>query len=87
MPLWTYPKPLFQPDHGLAAGGKAEMSGLDDTRMHRADRNLVQAVTFRGEETIGRRLRQRVDAIAQWKTHAPAVVVEPGAGIGRAFGG
>ena len=80
-------KPLFQPDHGLAAGGKAEMSRLDDTRMHRADRNLVQAVAFRGEETVGRRLRQCVDAISQREAHAPAVVVEPGAGIGRALGG
>ena len=85
--LMDVSKPLFQPDHGLAAGGKAEMSGLDDARMHRADRNLVQAVAFRGEETVGRRLRQCVDAIPQWKAHAPAVVVEPGAGIGRAFGG
>ena len=80
-------KPLFQPDHGLAAGGKAEMSGLDDTGMHRADRNLVQAVAFRGQEAIGRRPRQRVDAIPQWETHAPAVVVEPGACIGRTLGG
>ena len=43
-------KPLFQPDHGLAAGGEAEMSGFDDARMHRTDRNLVQAVAFRGRK-------------------------------------
>ena len=51
-------QPLFQPDHGLAARGEAEMSGLDDSGMHGTDRDLVQAVAFDGEEAIGRRLRQ-----------------------------
>ena len=78
-------QPLFQPDHGLAARGKAEMPGLDDAGMHRTDRNLVQAVAFRRQEAIGRRLRQRVDAISQREAHAPMVVIEPGAGIGQAF--
>ncbi len=50
-------QPLLQPDHGLAAGGKAEMSGLDDPRVHRTDRNLMQAVAFRRQEAIGRCLR------------------------------
>ena len=80
-------EPLLQPDYGLAAGGKTEMSGLDDPRMHRADRNLVQAVAFSCQEAIRRRLRQCVDAISQREAHAPAVVIEPGSRVGRALGG
>ena len=41
-------QPRFQPDHGLAAGGEAEMAGLDGARMHRADRDLVHAVAPAG---------------------------------------
>ena len=48
-------QPLFQPDHGLPAGGKAEMSGLDDSRMHGTDRDLVQAIAFDRQEAVGRR--------------------------------
>ena len=78
-------QPLFQPDHGFPAGGKPEMSGLDDARMHRTDRNLMQAVAFDRQEAIGRRRRQRVDAISQREAHAPTIVIEPGAGVGQAF--
>ncbi len=46
-------EPLFEPYHRLAAGGEAEMSRLDDAGMHRADRNLVQALAFDGKELIG----------------------------------
>ena len=74
-------QPLFQPDHGLPTGCKAKMSGLDDTRMHGADRNLMHAVALRREETVGRRRRQRVDAITQGKAYTPTVVIEPGAGV------
>ena len=62
------------------------MSGLDDARMHRADRDLVQAVAFGRQEAVGRRLRQRVDAVSQREPHTPAIVIEPGPRIGRAFG-
>ena len=61
------------------------MSGLDDARMHRADRNLMQAIAFRREETVGRRRRQRVDAISQREAYTPTVVIEPGAGVGQVF--
>ena len=64
-------QPLFQPDHGLPAGGKAEMSGLDDARMHGTDRNLMQAIAFRRQEAVGRRRRQRVDAISQAESVRP----------------
>ena len=47
-------QPLFQPHHGLAAGGEAEMSRLDDSGMHGTDRDLVQAVAFGRQKAIGR---------------------------------
>ena len=46
-------EPLFEPHHGLAAGGEAEMSGLDDAGMHRADRNLMQALALDRQELVG----------------------------------
>ena len=64
-------QPLFQPDHGLPAGGKPEMPGLDDSGMHGTDRDLVQAVAFRRQEAIGRRFRQGVDAISQRESVRP----------------
>ena len=60
-------EPLFQPDHGLAACRKPEMPGLDDSGVHGTDRDLMQAIAFRGEEAIGRCLRQGVDASSQWE--------------------
>ena len=48
-------EPLLQPHHGFAVGGEAEMAGLDDAGMHRADRNLVQALAFDRQERVGRR--------------------------------
>ena len=47
-------EPLLQPHHRLAIGGEAEMAGLDDAGMHRADRDLVQAFAFDREECIRR---------------------------------
>ena len=47
-------EPFLQPDHGLAARGEAEMAGLDDAGVDRADGDLVQAVAFGGEEAVGR---------------------------------
>ena len=40
-------QPLFQPDHGLAVGGEAEMAGFDDAGVNRPHRNLVQAFALR----------------------------------------
>ena len=48
------PEPLLQPHHMLAVGGKSEMTRLDNAGMHGADRYLVQALAFDGEESIGR---------------------------------
>ena len=49
---------LLQPHHRLAIGGEAEMAGLDDAGMHRADRDLVQALAFGRQEGIGRARRR-----------------------------
>ena len=78
-------EPLFQPDHGLATGREAEMSGLDDSRMDGTDCDLVHPVALHGKETVGRSFRRSVDASAQWEAHAPTIVVKPGAAIGRAL--
>ena len=78
-------QPRFQPDHGLPACGEAEMSRLDDSRVYRADGDLVHAIAFHRQEAIGCGLRRRVDAFAKGKTDAPAIVIEPGAGVGQAL--
>ena len=48
-------EPLFEPHHGLARGGEAEVSRLDDAGMHRADGNLMQASPSDGQEVVGGR--------------------------------
>ena len=73
-------EPLFEPHHRLAVGGEAEMPGLDDAGMHRADRNLVQAFAF---DRAGRRSASRLrpaPALVRAKRmrDVPAAVVEPG---------
>ncbi len=44
---------LLQPHHGLAVGGEAEMAGLDDAGVDRADRDLVQALALGRQEGVG----------------------------------
>ena len=46
-------QPLLEPHDGLAVGGEAEMSGLDDAGMHRADRDLVQVLALGRQERVG----------------------------------
>ncbi len=43
---------LFQPYHRLAIRGKAKMSGLDNSRMHRSHWNLMQALAFDRQEVV-----------------------------------
>ena len=50
MPFMHIAEPFFEPDHRLAAGGEAKMSGLDDTRVHRADGYLMQRLAFDGQK-------------------------------------
>ena len=79
-------EPLLQPHDRLAVGGEAEMAGLDDAGMDRADRDLVQALAFGGEEAIGAAAARplRIGA-AERMAHAPAAVVEPGALVEQAL--
>ena len=44
---------LFEPHHGLAAGGEAEMSRLDDAGVHGTDGNLMQAFAFDRQKRVG----------------------------------
>ena len=56
-------QPLFEADDRLAAGGEAEVSGLDDAGVNGADRNLVEAFALGRQEWIGkpgRWLRRRL---------------------------
>ena len=57
-------QPLLEPHHGLAVGGEAEMAGLDDAGVHRADRNLVQVLALGGQEGVGSR---RTPCAARWR--------------------
>ena len=70
-------EPLFQPHHGFAAGAEAEMSRLDDSGVHRADRNLMQAVALDGKEPIGLTNRRRRLARAERMPHIPEAEIEP----------
>ena len=45
-------EPLFQPHHGLAVAGEAEMAGLDDAGVHGTDRDLVQRRADGREECV-----------------------------------
>ena len=87
-PLVDVAEPLLEPHDGLAVGGEAEMAGLDDAGMDRADRNLVQALAFARQERVGRAPRpQRPAATASGWREAPAAMVEPGPRVGQADGG
>ena len=80
-------EPLLQPHHRLALHVEAEMAGLDDAGMHRADRDLVHALALDGEEFRLRRRagRRRRRLRRERRRHRPAAMVEPGAEIDRAL--
>ena len=69
---------LLEADHGFAVDGEAEMAGLDDTGMHRTNRDLMQAFALGRQEVIRRRNRRRFDPSSKWVLHAPAAMIEPG---------
>ncbi len=76
-------EPLLEPRHRLAIRREAEMAGLDDAGMHGADRNLVQAVTVHGQETVVDRIApRRRRARAERRVQFPLAVIEPGAPVG-----
>src|SRR5262245_36961507 len=53
------------------------MPRLDDPCMHRAYRNLVQALPLGGEECVSGRLRRWISAGTERVAHAPEAQVEP----------
>ena len=61
-PLVDIAEALLQPDDGLARRGEAEMARLDDAGMHRADRDLMEALAFGRQERIRRRRRHAARA-------------------------
>ena len=76
-------QPLFQPHHGLAVRGEAEMAGLDDARMHGTDGNLMQAFALGRQELVARAYGRHFGSRTQRVAYAPAVMVEPGPRIGQ----
>ena len=77
-------EPLLEPRHRLAIGREAEMAGLDDPGMHRADRNLMQAVAVHRQEFVVDRIApRRRRARAERRAQSPLAVIEPGAVVGR----
>ena len=51
-PFMHVGKPLLQPQDLFADDLKAEVTGLDDSRMHRAHRNLVHAISAYFDERV-----------------------------------
>ena len=53
------PQPLFQSHHRFAVRGETEVPRLDDARVDRPNRNLVQTFPFRGQKGVcgSRRIR------------------------------
>src|SRR6266849_5394727 len=68
---------LLEANHGFAVDGEAEMTGLDDTGMHRTNRDLMQAVALGRQKSICRCNRMRLDPNSKWVLHAPAAMIEP----------
>ena len=72
---------LLEANHGFAVDGEAEMTGLDDAGMHRANRDLMKAFALRRQELIRRRSGMRLDPGSEWVLHAPAAMIEPGSSV------
>jgi len=68
---------LFQSDNRLAARREPEMTGLDDPRMDRAHRNLMQTRPFSVEESVRWQGRLRSRLVGQWPLVWPAPVIKP----------
>src|SRR5215472_9297197 len=75
-------EPLFEPQHFLADDGEAKVPGLDDARVHRADRNLVHTLAVDAHERVHvhatlviRQLRAGIDE--RMHIRRPGVVTQP----------
>src|SRR6185312_2164035 len=75
---------FFEPHHRLAIGGEAEMAGLDDSGVNRSNRNLMEALAFDRKERVSRE-RAGLCGGAERRGYAPASVIEPRPGVGRAL--
>ena len=71
-------EPLLEPHHRFAAGVKAEVAGLDDARVHRADGDLVQPVALGGEKLVGAAFAGVRRCGAERRRYGPAAMIEPG---------
>jgi hypothetical protein len=84
-------QPRLHPHHGLAETGEAEMAWLDDARMDRTDRHLVQVAALGSaldRQEFGWLGRRPGRARAQAHRHAvrPAAVIEPGPRVDAVLG-
>ncbi len=82
-PFVDIAEPFLEPDDRLAARRESKMSGLDDSRVHRTDRNLMQPLALGGQESIGRH-GGGGPLPPQRRGNRPASVIEPRPRIGRA---
>src|SRR5204863_1154855 len=74
----------FEAHDRFAIRREPEMPRLDDARMDRTHRDLVQALALGGQENVsaGGALCFRRAVAGAWR---PASVVEPGSRVGEAF--
>jgi hypothetical protein len=68
---------LLQTDHSLAAGGEAEVAGLDDAGVHRSNWDLVQALALCRQEVVAAFPVGLTRKMSERAAHAPDAVVEP----------
>src|SRR5207237_6734263 len=74
---------FFEPYDGFPARREAEMTRLDDSRVHRTHRDLMQTRALGLEKPIGRQGCVRARRFGQGMLHGPAPVVEPRPWIGK----
>ena len=77
-------EPLLEAHHRLAAAGEAEVAGLDNAGMDRADRNLVERFAFDGQKGVGGTFGRCRRARAERMLHVPEAEIEPGPRVERA---
>src|SRR5579871_1590803 len=77
-------KAFLEPRYGFAIGREAEMTRLDNAGMHRADRDLVEAVSVHSLEfIIGRVATRARDPRTERSVEAPLAMIEPRAAVER----
>jgi hypothetical protein len=84
-PLVYIPQAFLQPHDGLAACRETEMARLDDARVDRAHRDLVQVLALRGKKPVGTGGFAGDGVAAERRPDPPPPMIEPRARIRRAF--